>query len=225
MTAPWPGPPGVPLVEGGRGGVGGEDPGQVVRDGHPDPHGRAVRVAGQVHETAEADADPVEAGPRRVGAVLAEAADAHGDQPVGQGVGGDVPLLERPRAEVLDQDVGGLGQAAEQGLAVGLAQVEGHALAAPALDGPEQRVAVVERADLAHEVARPGLLDLDDLGPLLAQQAGAERGRDPGPEVEDPQPVEWPAHAGRGSRGRPRTRSPMMLRWISFVPANTEAAW
>ena len=33
------------------------------------------------------------------------------------------------------------------------------------------------------------------------------------------------AVAGAGSRGRPSTRSPMMLRWISFVPAKIDAAW
>ena len=30
---------------------------------------------------------------------------------------------------------------------------------------------------------------------------------------------------GAGSRGRPSTRSPMMLRWISLVPAKIDAAW
>ena len=33
------------------------------------------------------------------------------------------------------------------------------------------------------------------------------------------------APAGAGSLGRPRTRSAMMLRWISFVPAKMDAAW
>ena len=30
---------------------------------------------------------------------------------------------------------------------------------------------------------------------------------------------------GEGSRGRPSTRSPMMVRWISLVPAKIDAAW
>ena len=75
------------------------------------------------------------------------------------------------------------------------AQVERDALAAAALDRPEQRVrapssSVDERPDLAHEVAAAGLLDLDDLGALLAEQAGAERRGDAGAEVEDAQPRE-----------------------------------
>ena len=75
----------------------------------------------------------------------------------------------------------------------------------------------------------PGLLDLDDLGAQLAEQAGAERRRDAGAQVEHPQALERAAHclaeAGAGSRGRPSTRSPMIVRWISLVPAKIEAAW
>ena len=99
-------------------------------------------------------------GPRRVRAVLAERADAHGDQAVVEIGRRDVPALERPGPEVLDDDVRGRGEPAEQVLALGRAQVERDALAAAALDGPEQRVrrpivavARDERPDLAHEVA------------------------------------------------------------------------
>ncbi len=79
--------------------------------------------------------------PLRVGPVLAEHRDAHHDEP-GVEVGrADVPLLERAGTEVLHDDVGGGREAAEQVLTLGLAQVEGDALAAPALHRPEQRVA------------------------------------------------------------------------------------
>ena len=44
--------------------------------------------------------------------------------------------------------------------------------------------AVDERTDLAHEVAAARLLDLDDLGALLAEQSRAERRGDAGAEVE-----------------------------------------
>ena len=109
--------------------------------------------------------------------------------------------------------------------------VEGRGRRSVTLDRPEERVAVDERTDLAHEVAGAGLFDLDDVGALLAEEPGAERGGDAGAQVEHPQALERAAHldagaaAGAGSRGRPSTRSPMIVRWISFVPAKIEAAW
>src|SRR5690606_20772165 len=51
-----------------------------------------------------------------------------------------------------------------------------------------------ERAHAAHEVAAAGLLDLDHLGALLAEQRRAERGGDPRAEVEDAQALEGPPH-------------------------------
>ena len=99
----------------------------------------------------------------------------------------DVPLLERAGPEVLDDHVGRLGEPAEHVLALRRAQVERHALAPAAFDRPEQRVAVDERPDLAHEVAAARLLDLDDFGALLAEQSRAERCGDPRAEVEDAQ--------------------------------------
>src|SRR5581483_1642182 len=120
---------------------------------------------------ADPDPDAVEAGPARVRAVLPERRDADRHQARREVGGPDVPLLERSRPEVLDHDVRGGGEPAEQLLTFGLAQVECDALAPAPLDRPEQRVArsvgaVVagnERSDLAHEVAGSGLLDLHDL--------------------------------------------------------------
>ena len=167
----------VARVQRGDRGLRREHAGEVVGDRHADAHRRAVGVAGEVQQAAVADADAVEAGPRRVRAVLAEHRDAHGHEAVGRGRSGAMfHCSSVPGPEVLDDDVGGRREPAEQVLALGRAQVERDALAAAALDRPEQRVAVVdERPDLAHEVAAARLLDLDDLGALLAEQAGAER--------------------------------------------------
>ena len=173
-----------------------------------------------MHEAAEADADAIEAGALGQRAVLAERRDANDDEAWIEIDRRDVPALERARPEVLDHDVGGGGQAAEQVLALRLAQVERDALAAAPFDGPEQRVAVFERADLAHEVAGAGLLDLDDVGTHLAEQTRAERRRDARAEIEHAQPFERPTHLGS-----PKTRSPMMLRWISLVPAKIDDDW
>ena len=153
-----------------------------------------------MQQAAVADADPVESGARRVGAVLSEHRDAHRHETRIEIVGADVPLLERARPEVLHEHIGGCREAPHQVLALGGAQIEGHALAAAALDRPEQRVltaratsvgvGVDERADGAHEVAALGLLDLDDLGALLAEQPGAERCGDARAEVEHTQTCE-----------------------------------
>ena len=197
----------------------------------PGRTGRPVGVAGEVEQAAVADAEPVEARALRVRAVLAEGRDADHHQSRVELGGAEAPAFQRAGSEVLADDVAAAGQPLQEVAAGGLAQVEGHAAAAPSLDRPEQRVAVDERADLPHEVAGAGLLDLDDVGALLAEEPGAERRRDAGAQVEHPQTLERPAHfdagaaAGAGSRGRPSTRSPMIVRWISFVPAKIEAAW
>ena len=147
-----------------------------------------------MEQAAVPDADAVESGPERVRAVLTEHRDAHRDESIGQTVGADVPTLERARPEVLDHDVGGRRELAEHVLALGRAQVERHALAAAPFDRPEQRVAVDEGADLAHEVAAARLFDLDDFGALLAEESRAERRGDPGSQIEDAHTNECSGH-------------------------------
>ena len=191
----------VACVQRGDRGLRGEHAGEVVGDRDADAHRRAVGIAGEVEQPAVADADAVEPGPQRVRAVLAEHRDAHRDEPFGESVGPDVPLLERAGPEVLDDDVGGRREPAEHVLAFGRAQVEGDALAAAAFDRPEQRVTVDERADLAHEVAAARLFDLDDLGALLAEQPGAERRRDARAQIED----------ARSARRADRSRTALFL--------------
>ena len=187
-TAPTP-PAGVASVERGHGGEGREDAGQVVRDRHPGPHGWAIGLAGQVEQPAEGDAQAVEAGPRRVRARLPEDADAHVDEVVGQVVGPEAPAFHRAGPEVLAEHVRLGHQPLEELLALGLAQVAGDAAPTASLHRPRQRVArpVVDRdegAHRAHEVALTRQLDLDDVGPELAEQPGAERRRDPRADVD-----------------------------------------
>ena len=80
-------------------------------------------------------------GRRRVGAVLAEDADPHVDQPGVEVIGTEIPLLHGAGPEVLAHHVGLGRQPAEQLLALGRPQVAGGAPPAPPLDRPEQRVA------------------------------------------------------------------------------------
>ncbi len=92
------------------------------------------------------------------------------------------------------------GKAAEEFLTAGRPQVDRHGLATSALDCPVERIRALgpvdERTELAQGVAGSGLFDLDDLGSLLAQQACAEGGGDPGAEVEHPQARKGPPGHG-----------------------------
>ncbi len=202
-------------VEAGHRGHGREHAGQVVGDGHAGPHRRTVPFAGQVEQAAVGDAQPVEAGPAGVRAVLAEDADPHVDQSGVEGVGPEVPLLHGPGAEVLAHHVGVRGQPPEERLALRGAQVAGDTTPAPSLDGPEQGVVglvlvgVDERPDGAHEVPAPRELDLDDVGTQLAEESGAERCGDAGPHIEHPDAVER-AGGGWGGAGGDRFRSGLL---------------
>ena len=166
-----------------------------------------------MQQPAVADTKAVEARPSCVRSVLTEDRDAHVHQTLIEIRRADVPALHGAGAEVLADDVGRRAQAAEQVLALGDAQVARHALPAPALHGPEQRVAVDEGPDGAHEVATAWVLDLDDLGPLLAEDAGAEGGGDAGAHVDDADAFERQAHLSMRKAGRPRRARRTLPSW------------
>ena len=106
MTAPVPVPSCISAVERGESRLCREDARQVVGNRDAGPDGRAVGFAGQVQEPPVGDAEPVEPGALAVGTVLAEGADPHPDETRVELCRADVPVLERPRAEVLADDVG-----------------------------------------------------------------------------------------------------------------------
>ena len=148
-----------------------------------------------MQQPSEGDAEPIEPGSGRVGTRLSEHADAHIDEVVGQVLGSESPALHGPGPEVLAQHVRRGHQPLEELLALGLAQVAGDAAAPPPLDGPGQRVVRLpldgdEGPHGAHEVAAAGQLDLDHVRTELAQQAGAERRRNPGAHVDDADAVQ-----------------------------------
>ena len=111
---------------------------------------------------------------------------------------GQAPALQRARPEVLQQHVGPFGEAADQVLAAGIAQVGGDRLLVPRHHRPPQRHAVrLLPAPLAHRVALPGVLDLDDLRAEVAEQLAAERAGEQLAELGDPQVLQrrssvWP---------------------------------
>ena len=210
----------VPSVERGHGGEGGEGACEVVRDRHAGPHGRTIGIAGQIQQPTERDAESVQPGSGGVGPRLPEDADAHVDELLGEVVGAEVPAFHGAGAEVLAQHVRRCHQSLEELLALGLAEVTGDAAPAPTLDRPEQRVVLSvlhrhERADGAHEVALARQFDLDHVGAELAQQAGAERRRNPRPDVDDADAGQRPC--GRAAHsGWPCSRSAMTSRMEPF---------
>ena len=192
----------------------GQGAGQVVRDGHAGPYRRPIRVAGQVQETAERDAQAVEAGPGRIGPGLPEHADPHVHQVVWQVGRSEAPSLHGAGPEVLAQDVGRRHQPLEEILPLRMPEVARDTPPAAAFDRPRQRVSrpVVhgdERPHAAHEVARAGKFDLDHVGSELAQQPCAERGGDPRADVDHPDARERPA---RRSLTCPRPGGPCPAR-------------
>src|SRR4029077_3850848 len=153
----------------------------------------------------------------------------------GEDVVAEPPGFERAGLEVLDHDVHERHEPLEQRLPGRLAKIARHGLLVPSLDGPEERIAVDERPDRAHEVAPTGKLDLDDLGAEIGEQRRGERRADAGAEIEHADAGErahrarYPARGAgcqgaQRTRGSPRTRSARMLRWISEVAANRDAA-
>src|SRR5205807_9831640 len=121
--------------------------------------------------------------------------------------------------EVLTDHVGRGAQAAEKVLSLGDAQVARHALPPSPFHGPEQRVAVDEGPDGAHEVAAARVLDLDHLGPLLAQDAGAEGGGDAGAHVDDADALEREAHLSMRKAGRPCRARRTLPSWTPSASA------
>ena len=151
-------------------------------------------------------------GPRRVRAVLAEHRDAHRRRAAGRGRSGPMFHCSSVPGRKFSTTTSAVAASRRnRSWPSARAQVERDALAAAALDRPEQRVRAVvagvdERTDLAHEVAAARLLDLDDLGALLAEQARAERRGDARAEVEDAQARERTAHCSP-ARARPARAS------------------
>ena len=96
-------------------------------------------------------------------------------------------------------------------------------------------LALAREHDHPHLVVGVGAVErgielVDQLGVLRVRRLGPvqrDRAHRPVDLVADRPPNLTPSSEsyGFGSRGRPSTRSPMMLRWISFVPAQIDDAW
>ena len=103
-------------------------------------------------------------------------------------------LLQHAGPEVLDQHVGALEQLAHDRLALGLGEVQRHALLAP-VEGHEEvalagGAAGARTGALARVVAAVGILDLDDLGAHVREHLGTHGTRDHAGEIDDANAVE-----------------------------------
>ena len=127
---------GIAPVERRHGGKGGEGTREVVRHGHARPYRRSVRIAREVQQPPERDAQTVEAGPGGVGPALSEDADAHVDEARRAGRRDRDPAFHGAGPEVLAEDVGRRHQPLEEVLALWLPQIAGDAPPSPPLDRP-----------------------------------------------------------------------------------------
>ena len=106
-----------------------EQPGGEVGDGNADPHRTLAGRAGDRHQPAHALRDLIEARPLVIRPVLAEAGDAAIDDArvdLAQALIVDAELCLDVGTEVLDHDVGLLGEALEHFEALRVLQVERH---------------------------------------------------------------------------------------------------
>ena len=94
--------------------------------------------------------------------------------------------LGYPRGVVFEEDVAGLRQLVEDLQALGFLDVHREAPLVAVEPHVTRRQALHGRVPVADQVAHAGTLDLDDLGPHLAQEAGAERAREDLFEGHDP---------------------------------------
>jgi hypothetical protein len=186
-----------------------------------DLHRSAITLAGDRHQAREALHDGVVARPLAIGTGRPETGDravdeARVDAP--ERVPAEREIVHGPRLEVLDHHVPAAREIQEQCLALWVLEVERDA-ALPAVHGEEVRRLPVRRAGrrpLAAVVSTVRMLDLDHLGPVVAEDLGRERSRDDAREVDDPQLLERAGHASSSRvalplyppRNEPSTREP-----------------
>ena len=104
----------------------------------------------------------------------------------------EAEFAERPRPEILDQDVGAGHQTIENRAALGMFEVERDAFLV-AIDAQEVRALALEegRAPRPRVIPLARLLDLDDARAHVSEEHRAIRSREDTGEVENHDSVEW----------------------------------
>ena len=197
------------LAQGGQRRDRGVEPGQHVGDG--DAHllraaaRQVVALAGDRHQPAHRLDEEIVARAVGIGPGLAEAGDRAVDQPgidraqilVAEPVAGEPAALV-----VLQQDVGGRDQPADDLLSPGRGEVEGDRFLAPIGAVEIGRVGDLAavlgddegRPPQAGVVAGAGALDLDHLGAEIGHRLGGPGAGQDAAEIEDPEAGKRPRH-------------------------------
>ncbi|MNC33709.1 hypothetical protein D3C75_821130 [compost metagenome] len=172
--------------------------GDRVADGDAGAYWRAVLEAGDVAQPAHRLAHRAEARLVLHRSGLTEAGQAHHHQlrvERVQHLPAEAELFQDAGAEVLDDDVRLGHQLLEDGLRLGMLEVEGQRLLVARLHEPPQRGALVQLAPLAQRVAAIGRFDLDHFGAEFGTDTRGERPGDQGTEFDN-------FKAGEGFAGR-----------------------
>src|SRR5687768_8554279 len=165
----------------------------------------AIRQSRQVHDAAEALDHEIVAGPARIGAVLAEAADRAVDQAwTGrtQALLVEAVALQSSDLEILDEDIGARSEALDETAVALVGKVRRHRTLAPVAAmkvGGRKRAAVLSfnegRSPGAGVVAALRMLDLDDVGAEIGEDlAGPGSGKNAS-KHKDADAVERREHA------------------------------
>ena len=182
-----------------------EQPADEVDDRRADLQRRPVGLAGDAHEPAHRLQQQVVAGQARGalgGAERGDRARHKARVALAQRVAAEPPRGHQAGAEGLDQHVGALAERPRQLAVAVVDEVErDRALVAVEAEVVGRVLAVPRRSPGARVVAAAGALDLDHVGPEVAERHRRERAREHAREVGDEQPVE--RSGGVGHRARP----------------------
>ncbi len=219
----------LPVMQGHQGAQAGEGGRERVAERDAGPDRRLLRGSHHVPDPAHRLADRAEPGPGGVGPGLAVAGHPGDDQArvlLPERLGRQPPAFQRARPEVLHQDVGAGEQPAQQLLAVGGAQVAGDRHLVPGHDRPPQRLAVrFLPPPLTHRVALARQLDLDHLGPEIAEQLAAERPGQQLAQLDHPQVAQGQFRlAHRSSSGSLSMVARALYRWLRMTASAQSAS-
>src|SRR5262249_47484623 len=117
------------------------------------------------------------------------------------------------RPEIVDEHVRDLDHSAQDPDAVGVLEVEAHAVLV-AVDTEERAALPRERGRVVAQVVALGRLDLDDLGAEIPKERATVGSGDVTAQVEHDDPAEWTLTRPRPERPR-RHRWPRSFRWGS----------